>query len=317
MIETGSLVLLVSPRGKRYMRRIEDGAELHTNEGKLALADVAKAGYGARVKTHMGREYKVYRPTLYDLCKNVKRQTQIIYPKEIGYIIMRLGIGPGMRVVECGSGSGSLTVALSWFVGPTGKIYTYERREEFFKLCSRNLRWAGLDDGRVEQVNHNIEEGFIHTDADALFLDVRTPWEYLDSVAKAVRPGAPVGFLLPTVNQVSYLVEGLQKGPFEDVEVVEILLRRYKTVPDRMRPEDRMVAHTGFLVFARHSEKSTEAEPEAELKSDAAVDASAETAAPAEAPAESAVNAAAPEAAAETATAPDAEDTAKEETTEE
>lgn len=258
MIETGSLVLLVSPRGKRYMRRIEDGAELHTNEGKLAMADVAAAGYGARVKTHMGREYKIYKPTLYDLCKNVKRQTQIIYPKEIGYIIMRLGIGPGMRIIECGSGSGSLTLALAWFVGPTGKVLTYERREEFYKLCGRNLRWAGLDDGRVEQTLRHIEDGFVHTDADALFLDVRTPWEYLDSVAKAVSPGAPVGFLLPTVNQVGQLVDGLQNGPFEDIEVVEILLRRYKTVPDRMRPEDRMIAHTGFLVFARHSEFMTE-----------------------------------------------------------
>ena len=278
MIETGSLVLLVSPRGKRYMRRIEDGAELHTNEGKLALADVAQAGFGARVKTHMGREYKIYRPTLYDLCKNVKRQTQIIYPKEIGYIIMRLGIGPGMRVVECGSGSGSLTVALAWFVGPTGKVLTYERREEFFKLCGRNLRWAGLDDGRVEQTLRHIEEGFVHTDADALFLDVREPWLYLDSVAKAIRPGAPVGFLLPTVNQVSHLVEGLDAGPFEDIEVVEILLRRYKPVPDRMRPEDRMIAHTGFLVFARHSEFMRAPEIVAESAGEAAPQVAADVA---------------------------------------
>ena len=103
----------------------------------------------------------------------------------------------------------------------------------------------------MEQFQKDIAEGFAVTGADCLFLDVRTPWDYLEHIPAAVIPGAMLGFLLPTTNQVQDLLEGLHAGPFSDIEVLEILIRRYKTVPQRLRPDDRMVAHTGFLVFAR------------------------------------------------------------------
>jgi len=250
MPKPGQLVLLVSPRGKRYLRVFEEGGSLHTGDGILDYARVAEAGFGGLAHTHLGKAFRVVRPALYDLVKGVKRQTQIIYPKEIGYILLKLGIGPGRSIIEAGSGSGSLTVAMSWVAGETGRIYTYERRPEFFKLCRSNLTRCGVGDN-VEQFNHDIADGFLQTGADALFLDVREPWLYLEQAAAAVAPGAPLGFLVPTVNQVSDLVAGLEKGPFTDIEVLEIFLRRYKPVPDRLRPEDRMVAHTGFLIFCR------------------------------------------------------------------
>lgn len=251
MIRDGELVLCISPKGKRYLRRLDPKQPLHTHDGRLEAEAVRQAGFGGTALTHLGRPYLVLKPTLHDLCKNLKRQTQIIYPKDIGYILMRLSVGPGATVVEAGSGSGSMTLALAWFVGSTGTVHTFERREEFRKLCGRNLAWAGLDDGRVKQYDRDIAEGFDVTDADALFLDVRTPWEYLDQAVAAVKPGAPMAFLVPTVNQISDLLRGLEKGPFMDVEVLEILVRRYKPVPDRLRPADRMVAHTCFLIFCR------------------------------------------------------------------
>jgi tRNA (adenine57-N1/adenine58-N1)-methyltransferase len=254
MIEPGQLILLISHKGKRYLRKIEAGGEVHTHDGKLLMDDIAEAGFGQYVKTHLDRAYLVLKPTLHDLIKGVKRQTQIMYPKEIGYLMMKLGIGPGSTVIESGTGSGGLTTALAWFVGDTGKVITYERRAEFFKLAGKNLERVGLAH-RVEQVNQNIEDGFLHSGADALFLDVRTPWEYLPSVPGTVIPGAMCGFLLPTVNQVSELLRGLEDGPFADLEVLEILIRHWKPVPDRLRPDDRMVAHTGFLVFARYMEQ--------------------------------------------------------------
>lgn len=253
MIAPGQLLLLVSPKGKRYLRRADAAETLNTSDGKLSIAAAMEQGFGGLTPTHLGKPYKIVRPTIYDLVKSLKRQTQIIYPKDIGYICMKLGVGPGTRVVEAGSGSGSLTLALAWFVGPTGKVFTYERRPEFRTLCGKNLAWAGLDDGRVEQVEADIAEGFGDHAADALFLDVRTPWEYLDRIPAAVQPGAPLGFLLPTANQVSDLLDGLAQGPFEDIEVLELLVRRWKPVPARLRPDDRMVAHTGFLVFCRHA----------------------------------------------------------------
>lgn len=257
------MILLVSPKGKRYLRRFDQDTVLHTQEGMIRFSEVARAGSGGAVATHIGHVFRILRPTTHDLIKGVKRSTQIMYPKEIGYVILKLGIGPGIRVVESGSGSGGLTTALAWHVGDTGRVYTFEKRPEFYALSGENLDAVGLSH-RVSRHNHDIAEGFYPdsvvkgdpssdpTDADALFLDVRTPWDYLPQAAEVVRPGAPVGFLLPTTNQISELLWALESSPFEDVEVLEILVRRYKPVPERLRPEDRMVAHTGFLVFARH-----------------------------------------------------------------
>ena len=250
MLEPGQLVMLLNAKDKRYFVSAREGQVMHTNEGILHLDEVRAAGWGQQVRTHKGYPFTVMRPTLYDLIKSVKRRTQIIYPKEIGYIAMKLGIGPGCRIVEAGCGSGGLTTALAWLVGDTGKVYTYERREEFYTLCRENLERIGLAH-RVEQFHHDVSEGFHAHQADALFLDVREPVDVIRHVPAAVVPGAPIGFLLPTTNQVQDLLKAMEDGPFRQIEVLEILLRHYKPVPERLRPDDRMVAHTGFLVFAR------------------------------------------------------------------
>lgn len=252
----GELFILVSPRGKRSLRRLMEGQDVHGNDGVIPAAELAEIGFGVEISTLQGKPYRVLKPTLYDLVRGVKRQTQIIYPKDIGYICMRLGVGNGSRVIEAGSGSGSLTLALSWFSGDRGHVYTYEARREFFDLCRRNLEWAGVGQN-VTQRLRDVAEGFEESDADALFLDVRSPWEYLPQVAAAVRPGGALAFLLPTVEQVSSLLKGMENGPFDDTEVEEVLVRGWKPVADRLRPNDRMVAHTGFLVFARRQERSS------------------------------------------------------------
>ena len=252
MIDTGQLVMLISPKGKRYLRVLDPSGDLHTHDGKLSLAQVAETGFGGAAKTHLGIPYRILKPTVYDLIKGVKRHTQIMYPKEIGYILLKMGIGPGARVVEAGSGSGGLTLALAYAVGDTGRVHTHERREEFHQLAQKNLARVGLDH-RVEFILQDVDEGFAVTGADALFLDVRTPWEVIRHIPDAVIPGAMCGFLLPTINQVSNLLDAMEDmgRTFVDTEVLEVLIRRWKPVPERMRPEDRMVAHTGFLVFAR------------------------------------------------------------------
>ncbi|NCC24001.1 MAG: tRNA (adenine-N1)-methyltransferase [Deltaproteobacteria bacterium] len=251
MLKTGQLVLLVSPKGKHYFRVPRPGEVLNTHDGTIQMDEVIDVGFGGEIKTHLGRVYTVLRPSLYDVVKGVRRKTQILYPKEIGYLVMKLGIGPGARVVEAGCGSGGLTTALAWFVGTEGRVVTHDRRPEFCSLCRDNLEWAGMAD-RVEIHERDVGiDGFAATDADALFLDVRTPWEYLDKIPACLVPGSPLGFLLPTTNQVQELLAGLERGPFLQIEVLEILLRRYKPTAERFRPMDRMVAHTGFLVFAR------------------------------------------------------------------
>ncbi|MFO8032658.1 MAG: tRNA (adenine-N1)-methyltransferase [Desulfohalobiaceae bacterium] len=258
MIKPGELIQLVSPKGKRYLKQAWPEEVLHTHDGALEMAQVLESDFGSTVYTHLSRAYRILKPTLYDLLKNVKRKTQIIYPKEIGYILLKLGIRPGSTVIEAGSGSGALTVAFSWYVGDRGKVYSFEYRQEFFDLCALNLQRYGVQEN-VQQHLLDIEQGFGLEDADAAFLDVRIPEDYLSQLAQALLDGAPVGFLLPTMNQVSNLLAALEKERFTELEVLEIFLRRYKPVPDRLRPEDRMVAHTGYLVFARVQKSSQSA----------------------------------------------------------
>lgn len=253
MPRPGQLIILTDNKGRSRIHKIEEGRDLHTQFGVIKAETLAAAEYGEEVRSHLGASWRIIRPTIYDLVKGVSRSTQIVYPKEIGCIIMKLGIGPGVRVIEAGSGSGGLTTALAWFVGDSGRVETFERRPEFHELCQKNLDRVGLKE-RVHFYRHDIAEGFLpplESPADCLFLDVRTPWEYLDKVVEAVIPGAPTGFLLPTTNQVSELLKAFESAPFCDIEVLEIFLRRYKPVAERLRPEDRMVAHTGFLIFAR------------------------------------------------------------------
>ena len=253
----GELILLLSPKGRRYLRRLEQGVDFCGEGGVITAADLAAASFGGEARSHLGLPFRLLRPGLHDLLRGLRRNTQVMYPKDIGYVCLRLGAGRGSRIIEAGSGSGALSLALSWFSGEQGLVYSYEAREEFFRLTMRNLDWAGLG-ANVLQHCCDISQGFAEREVDAVFLDMREPWHYLEQALAALRPGGILGFLLPTTDQVSQLLLGLERGPFAEVEVEELLLRRWKPLPDRLRPEDRMIAHTGFLIFARQQIKSAE-----------------------------------------------------------
>jgi tRNA (adenine57-N1/adenine58-N1)-methyltransferase len=184
---------------------------------------------------------------------NVRRNTQIVYPKEAGYILLKMNLYSGQRVIEAGSGSGALTLAMARAVAPHGRVYSYESRPEMQSNAMRNLQRVGLSD-YVEFKLRDIAAGFDETGVDALFLDVRTPWDYLGPAYRALKGGGFFGALVPTTNQVSDIVAGLEANHFGDIEVEELLLRAYKPVPERLRPADTMVGHTGYLIFARKIE---------------------------------------------------------------
>ena len=190
-----------------------------------------------------------------DLLLDLKRNTQILYPKDIGFILITMGIGPGQKVIEAGTGSGSMMIALAHSVGEEGRIISYEVREQMQKLARKNIQRIGLD-SRVDFKLRDIKEGFDETDADALFLDVHNPYDYIDQVRAALKPGGFFCAIVPTVNQAEILLRVLRRHKFAFLEMCEILLRYYKPEPDRLRPVDRMVAHTGFLIFGRRIEPS-------------------------------------------------------------
>ena len=173
-----------------------------------------------------------------------------MYPKDIGYTLVMMGIGPGLHVLEAGTGSGAYTTALAFAVGPTGHVTTYEKRSETQRLAQKNLERLGLAD-RVTFKLRDISEGFEEQGVDALFLDLPNPYDYMRQVRNALKPGGFFGCILPTANQIEKLLVALNREYFSFVEVCEILLRYYQVVPDKFRPTDRMVAHTGYLIFAR------------------------------------------------------------------
>jgi tRNA (adenine57-N1/adenine58-N1)-methyltransferase catalytic subunit len=246
----GDLVELVGTGHRHFIVTLKSGDEFQSHRGVLKHDDLIGLPWGSQIRSHNGSPFFLLQPSLVDLLKEIKRNTQIIYPKEIGYILLRLGIGEGSRVGESGTGSGALTTALAFAVGSAGKVYTYEAKLENMNLARKNLTKVGLD-SRVEFNQGDMQDGFKEKDLDAVFLDMNNSYDYMRQVRESLKPGGFFGTLLPTTNQVCRMIESLRHEKFAFIDVVEISMRFYKAESDRFRPVDRMVAHTGFLIFAR------------------------------------------------------------------
>jgi tRNA (adenine57-N1/adenine58-N1)-methyltransferase len=246
----GELVQLVGLNHKHFIIRLKVGGIFQTHRGVLKHDEMIDQPYGTQVFSHNGAPFFLLQPALGDLLRTLKRNTQILYPKDIGYVMTTMGIGPGMHVLEAGTGSGALTCAFAYAVGPQGKVTTYEARQEMQDMARSNLRNLELDD-RVTFKLGNVADGFEEQGVDALFYDLPTPYDYIAQARAALKPGGFFGCILPTMNQVSALLVALRRERFAFIDVCELILRFYKPEPNRFRPTDRMVAHTGFLIFAR------------------------------------------------------------------
>ncbi len=250
MIAKGDLVFIWNPKkGDNFLIKVTPGSSQGTHFGQISHSDLIGRDYGEGVTTPKGEVYYLLRPTLAGYTRRLKRQTQIVFPKDAGFILQHLNIFPGCTVVECGTGSGSLCCTFAHFVGDEGKVCTYDRREEFSALARKNAEKWGVAH-RIEFNVRSLDEGFKEKNADAVFLDVPNPWDYIGAAYEALASGHHLGILVPTTNQISETVAGLQEFGFVDIQVVELMLRYYKTEPKRIRPEDIMTGHTGYLVFA-------------------------------------------------------------------
>ena len=249
----GDLAQLVGLRHKHFILTLQAGAKFETHRGILQHDDLIGKPWGTQVFSHIGSPFFLLQPSLADLINELPRTTQILYPKDIGFILITMGIGPGLTVMEAGTGSGSMTTALAFAVGPQGRVISYEVRQDTQNLARKNLTRFGLE-SRVDFKLRDIGHGFDETDVDAFFLDVPNPYDYTGQVRAALKPGGFLCCLIPTFNQVEKTLLALRQNRFAFLEVCELLLRYYKPEPMRIRPTDRMVAHTGFLVFARRIE---------------------------------------------------------------
>lgn len=249
-VKIGDIAQFIDPRGNKHIVQLTENGNLGTNHGQLSFNDLFGLPWGSQVKTHLGKIFLMVQPSLNDILLNTKRATTIMYPKDIGFILVNMNIGYGQYVIEAGTGSGALTTAFCWAVGAEGHVFSYDIKENVQALARKNVAKLGLED-RVTFKNKDIGYGFDESGVDALFLDVPNPEDYLPFVGNALKPGGFFGSLVPTTNQVSQLLENLQIHNYAFIQVCENLLRYYKTVPARLRPDDRMTAHTGFLIFAR------------------------------------------------------------------
>ena len=248
--QVGDIAELISAQNKRFIFRLVIDGKFETHRGYLNHNDLIGKPWGSQVFSHMGSQFVLLQPSLADILVETRRNTQIMYPKDIGFILISMDIGPGKHVLEAGTGSGSFTTALAFAVGSQGKVTTYESRPEFQHLAQKNLNRLGLSE-RVEFKLRDISEGFDERNVDAVFLDLPNPQDYVLQAKEAIKPGGYLGSILPTTNQVSTLLIALRRSNFAFIEVCEILLRYYKAVADRLRPTDRMIAHTGYLIFSR------------------------------------------------------------------
>ncbi len=248
--EAGDLVLIVGLRHKHFIFRLVPGQLLHTHRGVVAHDELIGKPWGSEFTSHNGSPFFLLQPGMSDILRSLPRSTQILYPKDIGFFLVYMGVGPGKQVIEAGTGSGSMTVALAYSVGDGGRVISYDINPQFQAIAAKNLERLGLAE-RVELKNKDIGEGLDEAGADIFFLDVQHPYTYIRQVKYALKPGGFLGCIVPTTTKVTILLDALKRENFGFIEVCEIMLRFFKPDPEHFRPTDRMVAHTGYLVFAR------------------------------------------------------------------
>jgi tRNA (adenine57-N1/adenine58-N1)-methyltransferase catalytic subunit len=244
----GERVLLVDQRGRRYLMKLVAGHVFHTHAGMIAHDDVIGAVEGQGVAASTGRSFLAVRPTLADVVLKMPRGAQVIYPKDLGAILMAADVWPGMRVLEAGVGSGALSMTL---LRAGAEVIGYESRRDFAEVARKNVaEWVG-EDAAYRLVEGDVYEDIQERGLDRMVLDLPEPWRVLPHAELALRPGGVLLAYLPTISQVATLRAAMSRGRFAMAETSELLRRTWHVEERSVRPDHRMVAHTGFLTTAR------------------------------------------------------------------
>lgn len=252
-LEAGELAILVDRKGRRYLQTLTGGGEFHTHAGVLAHDDVIGSPEGSAHRTHRNMELTALRPTREDFVLEMERGAQVIYPKDQAMIVAAADIRPGCVVVEAGAGSGALTLALLDAVGSGGTVISYERREDHLEVARRNVAtFLGDCPDNWHLRGADVGDELAELRPSRVVLDLTDPWLLVDPAGEALAPGGILAAYTPTVPQVMRLTEALRDdGRFGQVETSETLQRGWDVDGLAVRPQHRMVAHTGFLTVAR------------------------------------------------------------------
>jgi len=250
VIGEGDDVLLYLDGRRTYMVRVEEGRQFHTHRGYVELGELIGRPYGSTVMSSLNVGFHALRPLVRDRILKTDRRTQVLYPKDIGYILLHVGVGAGSRVVEAGTGSGALTMALAEAVAPIGRVYSYDINPKFQGVAAGNIERAGLME-HVELKERDITEGIDEEDLDAVILDLATPWLVIPHAYEALAGSGVLVSFSPTIEQVMKTVVALKEHPFIEVETIELLLRNITVAENRTRPQTQMLGHSGYITAAR------------------------------------------------------------------
>jgi tRNA (adenine57-N1/adenine58-N1)-methyltransferase catalytic subunit len=256
MLRIGDRVQLTDPKGRLHTITLAAGKEFHTHKGAIAHDELIGSSEGVVVRTTSGVAYLAQRPLYSDFVLSMPRGAAVVYPKDAGQVVTMADVYPGARVVEAGVGSGALTCALLRAVGDCGSVLSYERRDDFAAIATTNVEtffggphpaWR-LTVGDLQEALPGEPAGSV----DRVVLDMLAPWECLDAVAHALAPGGVVVAYVATTTQLSRTVEDLRAhGNFTEPQAWESMVRGWHVEGLAVRPEHRMIGHTGFLVTAR------------------------------------------------------------------
>lgn len=249
-IKDGSDILIVLDQRKRWLTKVVTGKQFHCHKGYFEYDKIIGKPFGYQVMTNKSVSLTIYKPIPSDFLNQIPHSSQIIYPKDAGLILLNGGIRPGSVVLEAGTGSGALTSILATYVGLDGHVYTYENREEAYNTAKKNLARLGLE-SQVTIKFKDASIGFDEEKVDSVVLDLGDPCEIIPHAHAALKLGGIITIFLPTYNQIERVYVQLEEYNFGDIQALELILRGIQLKKNAIRPNTRMIGHTGFLVFAR------------------------------------------------------------------
>ncbi len=250
-LSNGEMVLLVDSKDRRYLISLIEGGEFHSHSGYIRHDDLLRTEEGKSVKSSNGKEYLVVRPTMSDVILKMPRAAQIIYPKDIGHILLAADIYPGVEVLESGIGSGALSIAM---LRAGANITGYELREDFASRAKKNvIAYLGEDAVSKYRIEiRDIYEGISATGLDRVIIDLPEPWNVVPHLPASMVKGGIVVAYTPSITQAEKFRRALNPSEFVMQETFEVSIRNWHIEGQAVRPEHRMVAHTGFVTHARY-----------------------------------------------------------------
>ena len=251
-IKAGDFVLFFYDHSKKWLMKVSKKEQFHSHIGIIKHSDAIGKQFGSRLVTNKDKYVYALPPNIHDYIMKMQHGTQIVYPKDLGYIAARTGLQSGQKVVEIGTGSGSLTTFLASIVNPKGHVYTFDVEPKFMKIAKKNIEKAGMTEF-VTMKKFDIKKAKRNpvTNVDLAIIDLGDPWTVIPQVRKMLKGGGTVMAICPTMNQLEKLAAAFVKNEFSDIESTEHILRHIDAREGKTRHSFRGVGHTTYLAFAR------------------------------------------------------------------